>query len=298
MAEQLETVYSRFIALTVIGPLGSLFIGAPVAVAVAVVYGLPIHAVVLLLAIGIAAGLGVTVGFHRMLTHRSFVTFRAGEQALTLLGCVAGQSSPFFWVATHRRHHQFSDHAGDPHSPHVEHANWWGRVRRFWHSHLGWTLGYVGYDPDTVRDLRKRADLAWIDRYWFVWYLFGLALPAAIGYAIGGTAYDALIGFLWGGPLRHAITQQATYAVNSLCHVWGSRPYETGDHSRNNMLVGLLSLGEGWHNNHHACPSSARHGFRWWQPDATWCLIWLLERVGLVWKVRRPWLRTVPALAP
>jgi len=130
--------------------------------------------------------------------------------------------------------------------------------------------------------------LAWIDRHWLPLYLVGLALPAVAGLIVGGTAYDALMGFLWGGLLRHFVALQATFAVNSITHVCGKRPYETADQSRNNLLIGILAFGEGWHNNHHAFPNSACHGFHWWQPDITWWVIWMMERVGLAWQVKRP----------
>jgi len=276
-------------------------VGAPVAVAVACVYGLPVHAIVGLAVMAVATGLGVTVGFHRLFTHRAFATSRPVEWVLMVLGCMSGQSSPFFWIATHRVHHQHSDKDGDPHSPHIWAGQRLGFFRGFWHAHVGWlqTLGYA-YPGHAVADLKRRPDLAWIDRQWLPWYVFGLALPALVGYLIGGTAYDALIGFLWGGLLRHFVALQVTFAVNSVTHLWGSRPYPTGDESRNNFLVGLLALGEGWHNNHHAFPTSARHGFTWRQPDATWKAIWLMERLGLAWRVRRPKLRPVepPAAAP
>ena len=204
-------------------------------------------------------------------------------------GLAAGQSSPFFWIATHREHHRHSDTDDDPHSPHTVGGRRLGVWRGFWHAHLGWlyTRGF-GYAPEKVRDLTRRADLAWIDRYWFVWYFVGLLVPALVGFAIGGTAYDALIGFLWGGLLRHFLVSQATFCVNSVNHLWGTRPFDTGDDSRNNLLTGILAFGEGWHNNHHAFPWSARHGLRWWQPDLSWWVLWLMERLGLVWRVRRP----------
>ncbi len=270
-------------------------IGAPVAVVVACLYGLPAHAVVVMFAMAYATGFGVTLGFHRLFTHRSFSTSRPVEWVLMILGCAAGQSSPFFWIATHRLHHKHSDADGDPHSPHLS-GSWW---RGFWHAHVGWLRerGF-GYQPDVVRDLTRRADLAWIDRYWLVWYLVGLLIPAAVGYAIGGTAYDALIGLLWGGLLRHFLTIQATFCVNSVNHLWGTRPYPTGDQSRNNLFTGIVAFGEGWHNNHHAFPWSARHGLRWWQPDFSWWVLWMMERVGLIWRVRRPDLTRGPRPAP
>lgn len=268
-------------------PRFALFVGAPAAIACACLYGLPLHAVVMLLGVGTAGGLGVTIGFHRLFSHRAFRTSRPVERALMVLGCVGGQSSPIWWIATHRRHHRLSDRPGDPHSPHAGHGGkgWW---RRFWHAHQGWEELRSTYDPTAVRDLTRRADLAWIDRHWYAWYLLGLALPAALGYAVGGTAFDALMGFLWGGLLRHAVSQHVTYMINSVGHLWGSQAHDTGDRSRNSLFLGLLALGEGWHNNHHAYPYSARHGFRWCQPDLSWNLIWLMERLGLAWDVKRP----------
>jgi stearoyl-CoA desaturase (delta-9 desaturase) len=236
-----------------------------------------------------ATGFGVTLGFHRLFAHRSFATSRPVEWALTILGCAAGQSSPFFWVATHRRHHRLSDADGDPHSPHTaagRRLGWW---RGFWHAHLGWLgSGGFGYPTGAIPDLTRRPDLTWIDRHCFMWYGAGLLAPAAVSYVIGGTAYDALIGFLWGGLLRHFLVSHATFCVNSVNHLWGTRPYPTADDSRNNLVTGVLAFGEGWHNNHHAVPGSARHGLRWWQPDLSWWVLWGLERAGLIWRVRRP----------
>jgi stearoyl-CoA desaturase (Delta-9 desaturase) len=264
-------------------------LGAPAAVAVACAYGLPGHAVAGLFLMAYATGLGVTVGFHRLFAHRSFCTPRPVQQLLMALGCMAGQSSPFFWVATHRLHHRHSDADGDPHSPHTAGGRRLGRLRGFWHAHAGW-LGARGaaYPAAAVRDLARRPDLAWIDRHWLPLYLAGLAAPAAAGYALGGTAYDALIGLLWGGLLRHFLTLQVTLCVNSVNHLWGTRPYPTADESRNNPVTGVLAFGEGWHNNHHAFPWSARHGLRWWQPDLSWWVIRALEACGLAWRVRRP----------
>jgi stearoyl-CoA desaturase (delta-9 desaturase) len=254
----------------------------------AMAYGLPGHAVVGLFGMAYTTGFGVTVGFHRLFTHRSFATFRPVEWTLLVLGCMAGQSSPFAWVATHRIHHRFSDNDGDPHSPHVLSGRRIGLLRGFWHAHIGWIRSRATeYQEKLVNDLAKRPDLVWIDRYWFTWYLIGLVIPAVAGFAVGGTAYDALIGFLWGGLLRHFLTLQATFCVNSVTHLFGSRPFPTADQSRNNFVVGVLAFGEGWHNNHHAFPWSARQGLRWWQLDYSWWVIWGLEKCGLVWHVRR-----------
>jgi stearoyl-CoA desaturase (delta-9 desaturase) len=264
-------------------------IGAPISVVAACSSGLPMHAIFTLAAVGLGTGLGITLGFHRLFTHRSFATIRPLEWILMVLGCMAGQSAPFWWIATHRIHHQHSDEDGDPHSPHIWDGTRLGLWRGFWHSHFGWLQanGY-GYPVNVVTDLMRRPDLVFIDRTWFLWYLLGLVLPAAFGYLVGGTAHDFLMGFLIGGLFRHFITLQITFAVNSVTHFWGTQPFATGDGSRNNFIVGLLALGEGWHNNHHAFPYSARHGFHWYQPDFTWMVIRTLEWMGLAWRVKLP----------
>jgi stearoyl-CoA desaturase (Delta-9 desaturase) len=281
IAERLKTIF-------VDNPTFAL-VGAPVAAVVAFLHGVPPHARVMFLVMVLVTGLGITLGFHRLFAHRAFATVRPVEQALMVLGCMAGQNSPFYWVATHRAHHRHSDHEGDPHSPYVWGTRRFGFLRGFWHSYFGWlhANGY-SYPASAIRDLTRRSDLAWIDRHWFHFYLIGLGIPALAGLAIGGTAYDALMGLLWGGLFRHFALLQVTFAVNSICHLWGSRPYDTDDHSRNNFLLGVIAFGDGWHNNHHAFPHSARHGLHWWQPDFTYSVIWLMERVGLAWRVKRP----------
>jgi stearoyl-CoA desaturase (Delta-9 desaturase) len=264
-------------------------LGAILALTVALSYGVPAHAIVTFLAFGLVTGLGVSLGMHRLFSHRSFVTFPVVEWSLMILGCMASTRGPFHWVATHRVHHRHSDRSGDPHSPHVGATGRRGRLSGFWHAYSGWLHadGYA-YQAAAVRDLARRPDLAFIDRYWFGWTVLGMALPGLIGLVVGGTAYDALIGFLIGGVLRHFVILQMPFVVNAVCHLWGSRPYDTPDQSRNNFVLGLIALGDGWHNNHHAFPSSARHGFHWWQPDLTWSVIRLMELLGLAWRVKRP----------
>jgi stearoyl-CoA desaturase (delta-9 desaturase) len=263
-------------------------VGAAAAVIVAVLYGRPTHVLITTPLLAVMTGLGVTAGYHRLFAHHSFATFRSVERALMILGCMAS-CAPFFWIATHRAHHRHSDRDGDPHSPHIWAGRRLGIVRGCWHSYFEWlhSHGYA-YQASTVRELTGRPDLVWIDRHWFLFYLVGLAIPGLIGFLIGGTTYDALIGFLWGGLFRHFVVLQMPYVVNTVCHLWGARPYDTSDHSRNNFVLGVLALGDGWHNNHHAFPYSARHGFYWWQPDFTWCVIRLMERIGLAWDVKRP----------
>jgi stearoyl-CoA desaturase (Delta-9 desaturase) len=273
-------------------------IGAATAVVVASIYGRPPHAIVTFWVMAFATGLGLNIGFHRLFAHHSFATIRPVERILMILGCMAG-GSPFFWIATHRAHHRRSDRDGDPHSPHIWGGYRLGILRGCWHSYFAWlhVHGYA-YQVFAIRDLSCRPDLVWIDRHWLLWNLVGLAIPGLVGFLIAGTAYDALIGFLWGGLLRQFVVLQLPFLVNTVCHLWGTRPYDTADHSRNNFVLGVLALGDGWHNNHHAFPRSARHGFHWWQPDLTWCVIWLMERVGLAWDVKRPNLTRLSNLSP
>jgi stearoyl-CoA desaturase (delta-9 desaturase) len=266
----------------------TLLTGAGAAVTVAFAYGCPVHALLSFLMMMLATGLGVSLGYHRLFAHHSFLTFRPIECVVMVLGCMGG-IAPFHWIAIHRLHHCHSDQEGDPHSPVVRAGHRLGPLRGFWHAHVGWYRSYgAAYPTAAIRDLTSRPDLAWIDAHWFTWCLAGLGIPALVGFAVGGTAYDALIGLLLGGVLRLFVVTQLTFAIGSLGHLWGSRPYATPDSSRNNLLLGFLVLGEGWHNNHHAFPRSARFGFRWWQMDFTWCMIWLMERLGLAWQVRRP----------
>lgn len=298
MADSAGTTYPTLRFLGNYTAFGMLLFGAPAAIAVAIVWKVPTHALVSLVAIVIVSGLGVTLGVHRLFSHRSYATSQTVERLLMILACAAGQGSPFSWVATHRKHHRHSDADGDPHSPLTLGGHRLGLLHGLWHSFLTTMRRGDGYDPATIPDLKRRQDFVWIDRHWFAWYLCGLAVPTGIGWLVGGTLYDALIGFLWGGVLRHCVSELIVYSVNSFTHLWGSRPYATEDESRNSLILGVLALGDGWHNNHHAYPYSARHGFYWWQLDLTWNLIWLMERLGLAWRVRRPTLVPLAEMPP
>jgi stearoyl-CoA desaturase (Delta-9 desaturase) len=234
--------------------------------------------------------LGVTVGFHRHLTHRSFKARKPVRFALAAMGSIAIEGPVISWVADHRKHHAFSDQEGDPHSPHVGHGSGWrGAVKGLTHAHLGWLFIHTQrgkrerYAPDLLKDPMIRA----IDRTFLWWVLGGLALAFALGYAIGGTLHAALTGLLWGGAVRMLVVHHVTYSINSLCHFFGRRDYDTGDESRNLAWLSLPTFGESWHNNHHAFPTSARHGLRRWQVDPSWIVIRALEATGLVWDVVR-----------
>jgi stearoyl-CoA desaturase (delta-9 desaturase) len=232
--------------------------------------------------------IGITVGFHRLFTHRSFQTVRPIQFILGVLGSMTFQGPLLSWVGRHRLHHQYSDGDGDPHSPYPHGRGIWGLFRGFWHAHIGWAFAPM---PDWLDryagDLRKSPMLRTVNALFPLWALMGVLLPASIGLLVGGWR-GAVAGFVWGGLVRIFLGHHVTWSVNSICHLWGTRPFASGDESRNNAVVGVLALGEGWHNNHHAFPSSARHGLRWWQLDISYYVIQLLVLCRLAWRVRLP----------
>ncbi len=243
----------------------------------------------LFVAMYVIAGIGVTVGFHRLFTHRSFTAPTGVRIALAIAGSMAAQGPLMQWVAHHRRHHQHSDDDGDPHSPHLHGDSAMGSLRGLLHAHVGWMVsdlhrGLARY----VGDLRKDALLGRVSRLFPLWVALGLLVPALVGGLVSMSWTGALLGFLWGGLARVFIGHHMTWSINSVCHLWGSRPYDCGDESRNNAIFGVLSFGEGWHNNHHAFPNSARHGLRWWQFDSSYWFIRGLELIGLASEVRIP----------
>jgi stearoyl-CoA desaturase (Delta-9 desaturase) len=193
------------------------------------------------------------------------------------------------WVALHRRHHQHSDDPEDPHSPHHLGSGIWGVVHGLWHAHLGWM--FTSKPPDLqryVRDLRQSKLLRAASALFPLWVTVGLLIPTALGWLLIGTASGAWTGFLWGGLVRILLVHHVTWSINSVCHVWGRQPFRSHDQSRDNILFGILGIGEGWHNTHHAFPTSARHGLRRWQIDVSYWVIRGLELVGLAWNVKLP----------
>jgi stearoyl-CoA desaturase (delta-9 desaturase) len=235
-------------------------------------------------------GLGVTVGFHRLFTHRAFKTFPAMRFVLAVLGSAAIEGPVISWVADHRKHHAFSDRDGDPHSPHVDHGSGVrGVLRGLGHAHVGWLFVHTArghrerYAPDLVAD----PVVSFVDKTFFVWAIGGLAAAFGLGVAIGHSVRAGFTGLLWGGAVRMLVLHHVTYSINSLCHFFGRRSYATGDHSRNLAWLAPLSLGEAWHNNHHAFPTSAFHGFGVRQLDISGLVIGAMERLGLCWDVVR-----------
>jgi stearoyl-CoA desaturase (delta-9 desaturase) len=233
---------------------------------------------------------GITVGYHRLLTHRSFRTHKATEYAFATLGSMAVQGSVIAWVADHRKHHAHTDVEGDPHSPHVGHGDGVaGVLRGLWHAHTGWLLSEHGradwrkYAPDLYEDRGMRT----INRRFVSLVFVGLAIPALAGFLLTGTMLGAATGLLWGGLVRVFFVHHVTWSVNSICHFLGTRRFEVDDQSTNVFWLALPSLGESWHHNHHAFPRSAVHGLRRWELDPSALLIAAMERVGLAWNVIR-----------
>ncbi len=231
-------------------------------------------------------GLGITIGFHRYFSHKSFECPRWVKWMLGITGSMACQGDLYWWCAVHRTHHQHSDEADDPHSPHVGSG---GRLRRFIYSHFGWLFRIEQPDQQRyVPDLKADRDLQIISKLFPFWVFLSLLIPTVLGGVLSGSWFGALTGFLWGGLVRIFFEHHVTWSVNSVCHIWGAQPYDSHDHSRNNAIVGVLALGEGWHNNHHAFPTSARHGLAWWQFDSSWIIIKMMSMVGMARALKTP----------
>jgi stearoyl-CoA desaturase (delta-9 desaturase) len=237
-----------------------------------------------------STAVGITVGFHRLLTHRSFQTSKPVEYLFAVLGSMAVQGPVISWVADHRKHHAHTDEDGDPHSPHVGHDGGIGGVLAgLWHAHTGWLMSTQGraewkrYAPDLYEDRGMRM----VSRHFVAIFVAGLALPALAGYLVSGALAGAMTGLLWGGLVRIFFVHHVTWSVNSVCHFLGSRRFDTGDRSTNVFWLALPSLGESWHHNHHAFPRSAVHGLRRWEIDASALIITAMEKASLARNVVR-----------
>jgi stearoyl-CoA desaturase (delta-9 desaturase) len=242
------------------------------------------------LAVGYAVTcLGITVGFHRLLTHRSFETYPAVRYALAALGTLAVEGSVIKWVADHRKHHAFADEHGDPHSPHDAGPGVLGALRGLWHAHVGWLFNSVG-QADRRRyaaDLLKDRGMRRIDAAEKPLFAAGLAIPFLLGFLVKGTLTGAFLTLVWGGLVRVFFLHHATFSINSICHFFGRRRFPTPDRSTNVAWLSVATFGESWHNNHHAFPTSAFHGLRRRELDLGGLFISALERVGLAWQVVR-----------
>ena len=232
---------------------------------------------------------GVSIGFHRYLAHKAFKTSRWFEGVLMITGSMALEGPILFWVSTHRRHHRFSDEEGDPHSPNLNGAGLGGKLKGLWHAHIPWMFSdqesrSMVFAPDVVRDRQ----LYYYNRAYPVWALASLLLPAVLGFAIGGTLTAAFSGFIFGGLARVFVANQAAWCVGSVSHMIGSRPFVTKDDSANNWPVAILTFGEGLQNNHHAFPGAYRHAMRWWEPDLSGWVLFVLAKAGVVWDLKMP----------
>ncbi|MGW4397912.1 acyl-CoA desaturase [Amycolatopsis nivea] len=237
----------------------------------------------------VLATLGVTVGYHRYFTHGAFKAGRPLRIALAIAGSMAVQGSVIFWVASHRRHHAFSDREGDPHSPWLFGTSPAALLRGFWHAHMGWMFQREVTNADRFApDLVGDRDLRLVNRFFWLWITLSLALPAALGWAFSGTWQGALTAFFWAGLVRIAFLHHVTWSVNSVCHLIGDRPFASRDRAANFWPLALLSMGESWHNSHHADPTCARHGVLRGQVDVSARVIWAFERLGWATDVRWP----------
>lgn len=232
---------------------------------------------------------GISIGFHRMLTHRSFQTNSVIKALLAILGSMAALGPVIFWCSNHRRHHKYSEKPEDPHSPYLRRDKSLSGWKGFWHSHIGWL--FDGTATNTVvftKDLLRDPVINSINKYYMLWVLLGLVIPAVLGGWIGGTWTSALSCFLWGGLVRIALVQNVNWCVGSICHIIGTKPLKTDEESRNIYWLAIPFIGESWHNNHHAFPNSAITGLEWWQLDISGWIIRGFEAVGLVWDVKVP----------
>ncbi|GHF25382.1 stearoyl-CoA desaturase [Amycolatopsis deserti] len=233
--------------------------------------------------------LGITIGYHRYFTHGAFRANRPLRIALAIAGSMAAQGPVIGWVADHRRHHAFSDRAGDPHSPWLFGTSPAALAKGFWHAHMGWLFGRDRTNVERFApDLAADPDIRAVDRLFPLWVSLSVLLPALIGGLATMSWWGALTGFLWAGLARVAFQHHVTWSVNSICHMIGDRPFASRDRSANFWPLAILSMGESWHNSHHADPTCARHGVRRGQIDVSARVIWAFERLGWAWQVRWP----------
>jgi stearoyl-CoA desaturase (delta-9 desaturase) len=245
----------------------------------------------LMLTLYVVTCLGVTLGYHRMFTHRALDSSRAFRAVIAVLGSMAVQGSVIKWVADHRKHHAYTDREGDPHSPHLAGPGFWGATKGLWHAHIGWLFKSVGtadrerFAPDLMKDRTLRV----IDKLFGLWVTLSFVLPFVLGWIIGGGIGAALTALLWGGLVRVFLLHHVTWSINSVCHFFGRRRFKVKDESRNVFWLAPFSMGEAWHHNHHAFPTSAFHGLKLWErfADPTGLVIAALEKLGLVWNVVR-----------
>lgn len=269
------------------------FFGAVTAIGLAFIHPIGWLELALFFGMWLLTGLGISAGYHRLFTHRSFKTTAAVRVMLAIFGCMAGQGAVISWVAMHRRHHECADKPGDMHSPNLHGATLWGKIRGFVHAHYTWMVKHeypnvAHYVPDLLRETA----IVRVARHYRWWIVLGLVIPAAVGGLVAQSWMGALTGFLWGGVVRMFVVGHSMWALNSVLHTIGSQPFRLrenpNDNSRNNWLLAVLAWGEGWHNNHHAFPYSASFGLAWYRIDLAYWFIAVLKALGLAWDVKLP----------
>ncbi len=281
--DYLQTTYRRLSLVTASIP----FIASVATIGLLWRWGIGPVEVGLLVGMYALTTLGIEVGFHRYFAHRAFQTTTAVRVILAILGSMAAQGGVIYWVSNHRRHHQYTDLPGDPHSPHLNGDGTRARLRGLWHAHIGWTFeGEVTNSMLFAKDLLRDPVITKVNQLQQIWVILGLAIPAVLGGVLTWTWMGVFQGLIWGGLVRVFLGHQFIGSTNSICHVYGSRPFDTDDHSTNNMWLALFTWGQSWHNNHHAFPNSAIVGLKWWQIDLGAWAIRLLEFAGLVWNVK------------
>jgi stearoyl-CoA desaturase (Delta-9 desaturase) len=263
------------------------FVGVVVAIVLLWNHGVDAIDLGIMGAMYLVTAVGITVGYHRLLTHRAFRTYPWLERTFAVMGSLSVQGSVLDWVADHRKHHAHTDVEGDPHSPHVGHGS---GLRGLLYAHMGWLLETQGQSDwkKYASELYEDPSMRKIGRRFPVFVLLSLLIPTVAGFVLHGfTLGGALQGYIWGGLVRIFLVHHVTWSVNSVCHYFGSRRFDIEDHSTNVGWLAVLSLGESWHHNHHAFPRSAYHGLRWYEVDPSGLIIALMARLGLAWDVVR-----------
>lgn len=283
--DYLQAIYRRFALVTVLIP----FISSVVAMGLLWRSGIGSVEIGLLVSMYALTTFAIEVGFHRHFSHHAFQTTTAVRVIIAILGSMAAQGGVIYWVANHRRHHQYSDISGDPHSPHLHGDGIRGRLHGLWHAYLGWFLaGEVTNSMLFAKDLLRDPVIVKVNKLHQLWVILGLVIPAVLGGVLTWTWMGAFQGLMWGGLVRVFLGHQIAWLNVSISHFYGSRPFDTGDRSTNNILLAIPTWGQSWHNNHHAFPNSAIGGLEWWQIDLGAWAIRLLEFAGLVWDIKIP----------